>query len=349
MVQRWSSAFVQKQVLISAGNMNQTKISAANKKYAKPFGWSPTDFGLETGDFSVRLTEAVKLFQKEWALSADGICGPTSSSRLDISKISCNQQTNFDFLDQLDVIESDSILVGGKRLPMLWPHVSTPDEEGAPVLTGGYSKNKKRTGKGAVIHWPCTYTPAQTLRVLNARNVGTHFEIGPPIGESAKVTIYQYADTDKRTWHATTANHFVGIDITSPVYAKKRILEKLERLGHSKRPIITNLNINGFKPGPIIGYHDNQINALTALLAALHVHCGVALEAPAFTGNWRNIQRVANKAAITSGVYHHAEVDYPVKRKDGKIRPQGKWDTAGLDLKTITDNAKLLALNMLKV
>jgi len=328
--------------------MSQSKLTTANKKYAKKLGWTPEDWGLPSGVFGAALTVVVKKFQTEWELEVDGICGPMTASRLSVSKVSELPQNEFDFLNETDVIERDSILVNGKRVPVLWPYISTPDEEGAPKLTGGYSKSKKRTGKGAVIHWPVTYTPAQTIRILNKRDVGTHFEIGPPIGDDAKVTIYQYVDTNKRAFHAITANDFIGIDVTSPVYAKKKVLDRLKRLGHAERPIIDNLKINGYRPGPIIGYHENQVNALTALLAALHVHCDVVLEAPAHTGNWRNIQRVKNKAAVKSGVYHHAEVDYPIKRKDGKIRAQGKWDTAGLDLLEITDNAKRLVIKMLK-
>ena len=308
--------------------------SEYNLKSAEKHNWSPEDFGLPPNEFGDALTDAVKDFQEEWGLIVDGYCGPNTVRRLDFIK---------EYTDAPEPVSqsSDFIVVGGKRCPIAWPDVVTFDENPDWALESGYSK-RARAGKGAVVHWPVTYEPRQTLRVLNKRGVGTHFEIGPAMEPDGAVTIYQYCDVKHRAYHATTANHFVGIDVSSPVYSKKSVLDKLKKLGHSPRPIITALKINGWKPGPILGYHDNQIKALVALLAALHEHAGVVLEAPAHTGNWRKIVSLKNKDQMVPGVYHHAEVDYPKKKKDGKIRRQGKWDTAGICLFTAVTAAKQL-------
>ena len=304
--------------------------SEYNKKSASEHGWSPADFGLPPKKFGDDLTEAVKLFQAEWDLAVDGYCGPNTVRRLDmLADYSGDEPTT-------PPRGSDYIVVGGKKLNIDWPNVVTFDEEGGYSLTKGFSK-KNRAGKGAVIHWPVTYEPSQTIKVLNKRGVGTHFEIGPAMGLGGDVTIYQYCDVKHRAYHSKTANNFVGIDVSTPVYAKPSVIQKLIDLGHSPRPVIDNIKINGWKPGPILGYHENQIRALIALLAALNEHAGVVLDAPAHTGNWRNVRSLHRKADVIPGVYHHAEVDYPV---DGKR--QGKWDTAGICLKQVTDLAKHL-------
>jgi hypothetical protein len=308
-----------------------------NKEHALNLGWRPDWFGLPSDTWGEALAEAIKAFQREWCIIDDGICGPTTHLRLLLSQDTaiCDapQQTDI-FPEQLEVTPSNSILVGGERKPIEWEHVITPDEPGALKLTKGFSK-RKRLGKGVVVHWPVTYTPAATIKVLNSRKVGTHFEIGPPIGDEGKVTIYQYCDVSYRTFHAVKCNDFVGIDISSPVYAKESVLKKLKRLGHTERPIISGYTVNGWKGPDIIGYHENQLKALYALLAALHLHAGVVLKAPAHTGDSEVIKRAKSWNFIKQhpGVYHHAEVDLPRLRKDGKTRASGKWDTAGVDLK----------------
>jgi len=322
-------------------------LEGRNKESASTLGWRPDWFGLPDNAWGVELTSAIKQFQREWCLVDDGFCGSMTFLRLllfhetDICEDQPVQQDIFP--DELEQEPSEHILVGGERVPIKWATVLTPDEPGALKLTKGFSK-RKRTGKGVVVHWPVTYSPQATIKVLNSRKVGTHFEIGPPIGEDAVVTIYQYCDVSYRAYHAVKCNDFVGVDISSPVYAKSSVLNRLKKLGHSDRPTLAGYKINGWTAPDIVGYHENQLKALYALLAALHTHAGIVLEAPAYTGDPKNIKRAPTWAFIKDnpGVYHHAEVDLPRRRKDGKLRASGKWDTAGVDLKLACEEAKTL-------
>jgi len=314
-----------------------------NKASALGLGWRPDWFGLPTNEWGAPLTAAIKQFQQEWCVIDDGYCGETTFSRLLLCREDSTPEQQDIFPEDLEPKPSDSILVGGERVPIQWEHVLTPDEPGALKLTTGFSK-KRRTGKGVVVHWPVTYSPQATLRALNSRKVGTHFEIGPPVGDEAVVTIYQYCDVDYRAYHAVRCNDFVGVDISSPVYAKESVLSRLSKMGHAERPIISGCNVNGWSTPDIIGYHENQLKALYALLAALHLHAGIVLSAPAFTGDASVIKRAKSWAFIKDnpGVYHHAEVDLPRKRKDGKVRASGKWDTAGVDLNLACEEATKL-------
>ena len=306
----------------------EVRVDDLNHLYGTRLGWDPSWFDLEPDEWDL-VDGRIREFQRKFPdLKDDGICGPATYARLIVARTAAD-------LTQVPPSESkgkpsDTIVVGGEHRGILWPDVMTFDEEGGLVVTGGKS-TRPRKGLGAVIHWPVTYTPQQTIVALNRRNAGTHFEIGPPMGNDGKVTIYQYADVEHHTWHAKGCNSFVGIDISSPVYARKAVMDKCARLGMAKRPVIRGCTINGWKAPPIMGYHDNQVRALAALLGALNRHAGVALAAPGSTGNYKRLRRVSSRDEITDGVYHHAEVDF-LKR--------GKWDTAGLDLPAVVEAAK---------
>ena len=298
--------------------------SILNRESSGVYGWDPTWFDLPPDTWGFELEDAIADFQDEWSIPIDGVCGDITFRRLQLMRDQ--------FLDlNLDEPEDagESIIVDGEHLPIKWDRVLTYDDQGGLRVTKGFS-DKPRTGKGCVVHWPVTYTPQQTVSVLNKRGYGTHFEIGPPIGPAGDVTIYQYVDASMQTWHAVGANHMVGIDITSPVYTKQKILSKLEALGHTERPILSGYRVNGWKTPAIVGYHENQLKALYALLGALHVHCGIVLKAPAHTGDPMDIRSLTSKRSIRNGVFHHAEVD---------VARRGKWDTVGVDLKDAVNAA----------
>jgi hypothetical protein len=306
----------------------------ANRESGTILSWDPTWFGLPVDEWGPELERAICQFQADWGIVETGLCADETLRRVVLDRLADEQ-----CFDVFDAPESgvapdpppiEHIVVAGKHCKINWPKVVTFEEDDRYKITKGYS-TKQRKGRGCVIHWPVTYTPLGTVRVLNKRGYGTHFEIGPPIGASGDVTIYQYADVAHHTWHAVGGNSLVGIDVSSPVYWKDKVLKKLERLGHSPRPKITGVRVNGWRTPAIIGYHENQLQAFYALLGALKKHADIELAAPAYTGDPMTIKTLKSRSQIKDGVFHHAEVD---------TSRRGKWDTAGLDLRLAVTEAE---------
>ena len=309
------------------------ELELENRASAEAYCWDPTWFGLPPGTWGQILQDAICDFQEMWGIAPDGYCGDVTIRRLLLDRLADEEAVPEELDPAVTVAEvaAEEIIVSGKRLPIKWPSVLTYEEQGGLKVTKGFSSRKKRKGRGCVIHWPVTYSPRQTVAVLNKRGYGTHFEIGPPIGDAAEVTIYQYVDVGHSTWHAVGANSLIGIDVSSPVYAKPKVLRKLARLGHTERPTLTGYRINGWRAPTILGYHENQLQALYALLGALRSHADIELAAPAHTGDPMRIKSLKSKRDIKDGVFHHAEVD---------VARRGKWDTAGIDLAHAVEEAK---------
>ena len=122
----------------------------------------------------------------------------------------------------------------------------------------------------------------------------------------------------------------VGIDFNNPVYTKYNKI--LTRRGQPERPIIDGYKINGWNPGKFLGFHQVQVDAYVALLAALNHHLpDLELNATADSGDPKNIKTIkVDKAVEEGGVLHHAHVK---KRK---------WDTAGVHLSECCEAAKEL-------
>jgi len=102
--------------------------------------------------------------------------------------------------------------------------------------------------------------------------------------------------------------------------------------GQTERPVISGYTINGWDPGEFLGFHKVQIDAYTALLAALNQHIpDLELVPTGDSGDPKVIKTIkVNRAVAEGGVMHHAHVK---KRK---------WDTAGVDIAACCEAAKLV-------
>lgn len=299
--------------------------------------WDPTWFGLAESALVDDIVAAIKRYQATApGLLVDGWAGLSTFRRILSDRVADGLE---DVPDLSGAMVGDSILIGGKLCPINWPKVVTPGELGALVLKGGQGKLEPgREVNRAVIHWPVTLNAATTLRVLNGRDVGTNFEV------DWDGTIYQFADVDAPTWHSGISwinKASVGIDVSNPVGRKwnKKFAGLSKRSGgpQPKRPLLGGFKINGWNPGRFLGFHQVQIEALVALLAGLAKYKALPLVNPAAGDNWRHLHYVRKgKPGVVPGVYHHAEVDYP-RRKRGykKKRRSGKWDTAGINLPAV--------------
>lgn len=275
-------------------------------------------------------------FQAELGIPSDGWAGPMTELRLDIMRIA--EGIGEFFADKVVPPTPEpmgEIVVGGKLVSIPWArvvHLRHPDA--MPLKR--FSKRKK-CKPGMIIHWPVTYTVIKFVRVMLARKLGSHFSISAPYIDpetgDVYVIIWQHGDPIFRGVHAIGSNDFVGIDITSPVHARDKVLTKLQKMGCAPRPIIKDARVQGWRPKPFLGLHPVQEQALAALLAALHVSpLGLVLETPDDDG-WMNMRRLKSKKDRTPGLYSHAQVDF---------RKSGKYDYAGCNTPKIIGMAQPL-------
>lgn len=295
-----------------------------NQDLAKALGWVPTLFGVP--GFGPALDVAIRAFQGQFPdLIEDGICGHATFRRLILDRAPSSP------VEHEAPAASDHLLIGGQAHDVKWDRVVVPGEVGALELRRGFSRRSKRKVDKVITHWDVCIDAHDCYKVLNAKGISTHFVI------DWDGTIYQLVDLAHEAWHAGIGwinRSSIGIDFSTPVYPKYQ--DKAVARGQDARPIISGWRINGWGPGPFLGPHQAQLDAYAALLEAIHRHLGVPLDCVGGTTARLKYQR---KKAIGPGIYHHAEVDYPRKRKDGKIRRSGKWDTAGVDIPTAIEMA----------
>lgn len=288
-------------------------MSSYNIRSSKKLGWVPTWFG--TQSFGGDLQSSIKDFQSNYSdLKPDGLCGPTTFRRIKLERE----------VDGDKPAVGDQILIGGKLLPIVWDKVIVPGEDGSLILTKGFRKKKERYISMVITHWDVCTSASKCHRVLAAKGISTHFCI------DWDGTIYQLVDVMNEAWHAGISKinrQSVGIDFNNPVYTKYN--DYLVKKGQPKRPVISGYKINGWDPGEFLGFHQVQIDAYVALLAALNKHLpDLELVPTGDSGDPRDVRAIkVDKAIAEGGVMHHAHVK---KRK---------WDTVGVDIKACCEAA----------
>jgi len=281
-----------------------------NENSAKKYGWEPSWFGCT--DFGPELTKAIQAFQKEYGLDDDGLCGPGTVRRL---------QTVRELEADEDVPPSpegkDYIIVNGKRCPIAWDRVVTPNEPGAMIAPEGtYRKhNGMRDVKMFVNHWDVCLTSKSCHKVLMNRGISVHFLI------DNDGTIYQTMDANDIGWHAggrTLNNCTVGVEITNAFYPKYQGWYT-KRFG--PRPVKEGVKLNGKSVETHLGFYPVQMQAAKALWEAIAAVYKIPLQTPTKDdgSELAGVHYNASKGAYR-GIVHHYNLT------------ERKMDCAGFDL-----------------
>jgi hypothetical protein len=276
-----------------------------NKKSSSKFGWHPAWFAPHLDDFNDELAIYVQGFQFRHNLETDGYVGPMTFRRLDLSREMQEEKTN------------NYILINGARHPIDW------DVKLDLIKPGAFKKMRSiRNPSMVVTHWDVCTSAKKCKRVLEARDISTHFCI------DNDGVIYQFLDTNDVGWHAgkrTINNKSIGIDFSNAYYLKyNRIYEKR---GFSPRPILKNSVVHGIKLRPHLGYYKVQIEAYKKLLSVICPHYNIPFCVP--EDNDDNLLTAVHEDSA-KGKFNGIVCHYHLTRK--------KIDTAGLDLKKIVNS-----------
>ena len=238
-----------------------------NKKTAAELGWKPEWFG--ESDFNSDLINAIKKFQKENGLTADGMLGPGTFRR-----VVTDRESQISDYQPPHGKNSDHIVCNGEFVSIEWPKVVLWDE-GLKCEKGWRPHNGKRDVKTFVNHWDVCLNSKTCARVLNQRGLAVHFMI------DNDGTIYQGCDANhiayhsgSKTWNASS----IGVEISNAHSLKYQ--DWYKKNGFGERPVIENATVHGSKQKPFTGFYDVQIQALKALWKACGNYYSIPFETP---------------------------------------------------------------------
>ena len=287
-----------------------------NQASAEKLGWTPEWFGCEEND--EKLVKAVRAWQKNNGLAADGMCGPSTHRR-----IYTQRESEIDAYEKTEVEEKDASLVyRGNFIPIDWKKVVLWSEDGGLSLnTKNYrSYFEKRKINSFVNHWDVCLNSKSCANVLNRRGLSVHFLI------DNDGTIYQLCDINHLCYHAggKVNPSSIGVEISNAYYPKYQ--GWYEKNGFGKRPIISGERVHDSSMKDFTGFYPVQLQALQALWKSIHDGVGIPLECPVdASGN--TLKKVDAKCA--RGTFKGFISHYHITRK--------KIDCAGLDIKNMLE------------
>tara|TARA_R110000765_G_scaffold291332_3_gene387102 strand:+ start:55 stop:903 length:849 start_codon:yes stop_codon:yes gene_type:complete len=279
------------------------RINRYNKKSSKKYGWHPSWFGDHLNEFNSDLIDHVQWFQIDHDLKPDGMVGPITFRRL-LSDRDLKKAKNY-------------ILVNNQYVEIDWDvKIDLMSKNCFKIWRG------ERKPKMIVTHWDATTSAEKCKRVLQARNISTHFCI------DNDGVIYQYVDTNNSAWHAGGVNNCsIGIDFSNAYYLKYN--SHYVKKGFNKRPICKDSRVHGVKLRHHLGYYPVQIEAYKKLVKVLCNHYDIPIETPMVN------KRIADTGVVPEakkGKYKGIVCHYHVSRN--------KIDCAGLNLKDIIDQLR---------
>ena len=291
-----------------------------NQASSTKLGWKPDWFGEKSYDDD--LVDAIKKWQKENKLTADGLCGPTTFRR-----IFTQRESNIgNYKPYLCKEKDDAYIVHqGNFIKIDWPKVVLWSDSGGLKSSGHYSPYfEKRKINMFVNHWDVCLNSESCARVLNRRGVSVHFCI------DNDGTIYQLVDMNHAAWHAGSKkwNHSsVGVEISNAYYPKYQSWYK--RNGFEERQLVEGASCHGRGMDPFMDFYPVQMQALKALWTACHEGLGIPYKCPT-DKNGKTLKKVSTSAA--AGRFKGFVSHYHLTR--------GKIDCANLDIKTILEDLK---------
>jgi hypothetical protein len=289
-----------------------------NEASASKLGWDPTWFGEKY--FDDKLTRAIKKWQKQNGLSADGLCGPTTFRRLWTSR-----QSEIDSHKPEELSYSNYIVYNNTFFPINWDKVVLWSEKGGHKAKQGtyysYAGRPKRNVRYFVNHWDVCLSSKSCQSVLDKQGISVHFLI------DNDGTIYQTLDMQHGAWHAGSERSnraSVGVEISNAYYPKYQAW--YVKNGFGERPIQDGAWVHHNKLEPFLDFYPEQIEALKALWVAIHTATGIPFETP------------TNQFGKTATTYVQ---DVPYGKFSGYVShyhvTKRKIDCAGLDIKALLD------------
>ena len=246
-----------------------------NEASAAKLGWEPSWFIPDYTLFDRKLQNAIRAFQREHRLLADGMCGPNTFRRI-LAKIESEQE----IIESTIVPEgSDVLWWNDQPIQINWPkdkvHTFKDDIFNYQISKGFTKYSKKRNIKSFVTHWDVCLNSKSCAKVLAKRNVSVHFCI------DNDGTIIQLHDINDACWHAgnSKVNHSsVGVEISNAYYPKYQSWYK--RNVGKERPMMEGALAQNKPLKRFTWFYPEQLEALESLYEAIHLGCGVPLEVP---------------------------------------------------------------------
>ena len=241
-----------------------------NKASAAKLGWEPSWFGERY--FDEKLVRAIKKWQKENSLTADGMCGPGTYRR-----VWTKRQTNIDDYKPTNPNYSNYIVYNGNFVPIEWEKVILWSESDGLAAQPGhyydYSGRPKRNIRLFVNHWDVCLNSKSCNDILNRSGISVQFLI------DNDGTIYQTMDMQHGAWHAGSERvnrASVGVEISNAYYPK--YADWYVQNGYGERPMVDDAWVHGQKLDPFMGFYPEQIEAAKALWKAVASASNVKLK-----------------------------------------------------------------------
>jgi len=299
-----------------------------NKSSSDSLGWLPSWFGCT--EFNNALVEAVKRWQRQHGLTADGLVGPMTYRRVWTDReahISDHEPTT-----RCPVVVGDKHIVhNGNFIPIEWDKVILWDEEAGFKTKKGnytdYSGQPDRKPTMFVNHWDVCLSSESCASILNKRGISVHFLI------DNDGTIFQMLDTQHKAWHAGIPHHEggntrgVGVEISNAYYTKYQ--DWYTRRGFGERPLQEHGYVHGHALETFLDFYPVQLEALKALWKAIHLGLSIPLGYP-LSGEG-TLETGVHRECVR-GTYHGICNHYNFTKN--------KIDCAGLDLPGLLEETK---------
>jgi len=292
-----------------------------NEASAKKLGWEPSWFGEKY--FDDKLVRAIKKWQRQRAITADGLCGPATFRRLWTER-----QAKIDEHKPNECQYSNYVVYNGDFYPIEWDKFVLWSEKGGLETPSGnyydYSGRPKRKIRYFVNHWDVCLSSQSCHNVLKKRGASVHFLI------DNDGTIYQTMDVQHAAWHAGSARTnrpSIGVEISNAYYTKYQ--DWYIKHGFGERPLVEDAWVHGSKLDPFLGFYPVQLEALKSLWNAIHKATGIPYNTPL---NQFGKTSTKYEQDVAYGDFEGFVSHYHVSKR--------KIDCAALDIKTMLEEAE---------